>query len=247
MRVLAVVLLLLLSAVPAHAATGTYVRLGHFSMDQARVDATLDGVKLGTLDYAELYDYRRVEPGQHVVEFRAAGADPGSPVLRSVLVQAGNGKAYTVVDIASSMKVLEDDVSLPPNGQARLRVINGGDAEMDLLRGSVFVHRNVQANSTTGYSVMLPGKDPLQVLPRGKDSTSLDVVLEPGGVYSLLVSARRIELRTDAKGAEVVPGGGQETGFGGMAGGWDWLTALVIALIVGVAMFSVRGRLFRFG
>ncbi|MFJ5985474.1 DUF4397 domain-containing protein [Lentzea sp. NPDC092896] len=247
MRVLAVVLLLLFTATPAHAATGTYVRLGHFSMDQARVDATLDGVKLGTLDYAQLYEYRRVEAGEHVVDFRTAGADPGSPVLRSVLVKTEAGKAYTVIDIASSMKVLEDDVSLPPNGQARLRVINAGDAEMDLLRGSVFVHRNVQANSTTGYVVMLPGKDGLQVLPRGKDSTTLEAALEPGGVYSLLVSARRIELRTDAKAAEVVPGGGQETGFGGMAGGWDWLTALVIALIVGVAMYSVRGRLFRFG
>lgn len=247
MRVLAVVLLLLLSAAPAHAASGTYLRLGHFSMDQARVDATLDGVKLGTLDYAELYDYRRIAPGDHVVEFRTAGADPGSPVLRSVLVQAGAGKAYTVLDIASAMKVLEDDVTLPPNGQARLRVINAGDAEMDLLRGSVFVHRNVQANTTTGYAVMLPGSDPLQVLPRGKDSTRLEATLESGAVYSLLVSARRIELRTDAKGAEVVPGGGQETGFGGMAGGWDWLTALVIALIVGIAMYSVRGRLFRFG
>lgn len=247
MRVLAVVLLLLLSAVPAHAATGTYLRLGHFSMDQARVDTTLDGVRLGTLDYAQLYDYRRVEPGDHIVEFRTAGADPASPVLRSVLVAAGAGKAYTVVDIAGSMKVLEDDVSLPPNGQARLRVINAGDAEMDLVRAGVFVHRNVQANSTTGYVVLLPGKDALQVLPRGKDSTQLDVTLESGAVYSLLVSARRIELRTDAKGAEVVPGGGQETGFGGMAGGWDWVTALVIALIVGIAMYSVRGRMFRFG
>ncbi|GGU38807.1 DUF4397 domain-containing protein [Lentzea flava] len=244
MRVLAVVLLVLFSAAPAHAATGTYLRIGHFSMDSARVDVTLDGAKLGTLDYSQLYDYRRVEPGDHAVEFRA---DPGSPVLRSVLVHAGTGKAYTVVDIASAMKVLEDDVSLPPNGQARLRVLNAGDAEMDLLRGSVFVHRNVQANSTTGYAVMLPGSDALQVLPRGKDSTRLEATLESGAVYTLLVSARRIELRTDAKGAEVVPGGGQETGFGGMAGGWDWVTALVIALIVGIAMFSVRGRLFRFG
>jgi hypothetical protein len=245
--VLAVVLLLLFSAVPAmpaQAATGTYLRLGHFSMDQARIDATLDGVKLGTLDYAQLYDYRRVEPGDHVVEFRT---DPSSPVLRSVLVKAGEGKAYTVVDIASAMKVLEDDVSLPPNGQARLRVINAGDAEMDLLRGSVFVHRNVPATSTTGYAVMLPGSDALQITQRGKESTRLEATLESGAVYTLLVSARRIELRTDAKGAQVVPGGGQETGFGGMAGGWDWLTALVIALIVGAAMFSVRGRLFRFG
>ncbi|MGW4209028.1 DUF4397 domain-containing protein [Lentzea sp. NPDC004789] len=244
MRVLAVVLLLLLSASPAHAASGTYLRIGHFSMDQARVDVTLDGAKLGTLDYAQLYDYRRVDAGDHVVEFRA---DPSSPVLRSVLVHAGAGKAYTVADLGSAMKVIEDDVSLPPNGQARLRVLNAGDTEMDLLRGSVFVQRNVQANSVTGYAVMLPGADPLQVLPRGKDSTRLDATLESGAVYTLLVNARRIELRTDAKGAEVVPGGGQETGFGGMAGGWDWVTALIIALIVGIAMFSVRGRLFRFG
>ena len=75
MRVLAVVLLLLLTASPAQAATGTYLRLGHMSTDQARVDAVLDGVKLGTLDYAELWDYRRVEPGEHVVEFRMS--EPG--------------------------------------------------------------------------------------------------------------------------------------------------------------------------
>jgi hypothetical protein len=244
-RVLAVVLLLLLSATPAHAATGTYVRLGHFSMDQARVDGTLDGVKLGTLDYAQLYDYRRIEPGEHVVEFRMA--EPGSPLLRSVTMRAESGKTYTVIDIASSMKVLEDDISLPPDGQARLRVINAGDAAMDLVRGGAPVHRGVQANSTTGYVLLAPGSDGLQVVPRGKDSTTLEATIEPGGVYTLLVNARRIELRTDAKGAEVVPGGGQETGFGGMAGGWDWLTALVITLIVGVAMYSVRGRLFRFG
>ncbi|MFD4669465.1 DUF4397 domain-containing protein [Lentzea sp. NPDC058450] len=245
MRVLAVVLLLLLSATPAQAATGTYVRLGHFSMDQARVDAVLDGVKLGTLDYAQLWDYRRVEPGEHVVEFRMA--EPGSPLLRSVTVRAASGQAYTVVDIASTMRTLEDDISQPPNGQARVRVINAGDAETDLLRAGTAVHRGVQPNSTTGYVLVAPSKDALDVAQRGKDSTRLDAPLEAGGVYSLLVNARRIELRTDAKGAEVVPSGGQETGFGGMSGGWDWLTALVIALIVGVAMFSVRGRLFRFG
>ncbi len=245
MRLIAVVLLMLLSAAPAQAASGTYIRIGHFSMDQARVDVSLDGTKLGTFDYATLDDYRRVAPGEHLVEFRTS--DPNAPLLRSVLVQATEGKAYTVVDLASSMKVLEDDVSLPINGQARLRVINGGDAEMDLVRAGALIHRNVQANTSTGYVVLLPDDDSLQILPRGKDSTRLDVSIEPGAVYSLLVSARRIELRADAKGAEVVPAGGQETGFGGMAGGWDWLTALVIALVVGIAMYSVRGRMFRFG
>ncbi|GGM71221.1 hypothetical protein GCM10011609_03620 [Lentzea pudingi] len=245
MRILAVVLLMLLTASPAQAATGTYVRLGHFSKDQARVDAVLDGVKLGTLDYADLWDYRRVEPGEHVVEFRMS--EPGSPLLRSVTVRAAAGQAYTVVDIASSMKVLDDDISQPPNGQARIRVINAGDADTDLQRGSTMVHRGVQPTSTTGYVLVQPGADALEVLQRGKESTTLDAPLEAGGVYSLLVNARRIELRTDAKGSEVVPSGGQETGFGGMAGGWDWLTALVIMLIVGVAMYSVRGRLFRFG
>lgn len=245
MRVLAVVLLMLFTASPAQAATGTYVRLGHFSKDQARVDAVLDGVKLGTLDYADLWDYRRVEPGEHVVEFRMS--EPGSPLLRSVTVRATAGQAYTVVDIASSMKVLDDDISQPPDGQARIRVINAGDAQTDLQRGTTMVHRGVQPNSTTGYVLVPPGAEALEVRQSGKDSTALDAPLEAGGVYSLLVNARRIELRTDAKGSEVVPSGGQETGFGGMAGGWDWLTALVITLIVGVAMYSVRGRLFRFG
>ena len=111
------------------------------------------------------------------------------------------------------------------------------------MRAGASVHRNVKAFSTTGYAVIGAGADALQVLPRGKDSTRLEATIEAGAVYTLLVSSVRIELRTDAKGAEVVPGGGQETGFGGMAGGWDWVTALVIALIVGIAMFSVRGTL----
>lgn len=243
MRLVVVVLLLLLSAAPAQAASGTYLRIGHFSADQARVSVTLDGVDLGTLDYASMYDYRRVVPGEHSVEFRMVGGD----LLRSLVVQVAEGKAYTVLDLGGSMKALEDDISLPINGQARLRVINAGDAETDLVRSGSSVHRSVPASSATTYAVVLPGKDALQVLQRGKDATRLDVTIEPGAVYTLLVNARRIELRTDAKGAEVVPGGGQETGFGGMAGGWDWVTALVIALIVGIAMFSVRGRLFRFG
>jgi hypothetical protein len=242
-RLVVVVLMLLLSAAPAQAASGTYLRIGHFSMDQARVSVSLDGVNLGNLDYASMYDYRRVAPGEHSVEFRMIGGD----VLRSLTVQAVEGKAYTVLDLGGSMKVLEDDISLPVNGQARLRVINAGDAETDVVRSGASIHRSVQPNSATGYVVLLPGTDALQVLQRGKDATRLDVTIEAGAVYTLLVNARRIELRTDAKGAEVVPGGGQETGFGGMAGGWDWVTALVIAMIVGIAMYSARGRLFRFG
>lgn len=247
MRVLAVVLLLLVSASPAQAATGTYLRLGHLSMDQAAVDISFGGVKLPNVAYGTLLDYRLVEPGEYNVEFRRAGADPGEPVLRAALVQAKAGSAHTVVDLAGALKVLEDDLSLAPTGGARLRVLNGGTSELDVVRDGTALHKAVQPHTATGYVGLKVGTSQLHVLQRGRDAVALDANIESGAVYTVLISERTIELRADAKGAEVIPGGATETGFGGMAGGWDWLTALTIALIVGIAMYSVRGRLFRFG
>lgn len=247
MRVLAVVVLLLFCAAPAQAATGTYLRLGHLSADQAEVDITFGTVKLAGVRNGTLLDYRLVEPGEYNIEYRRAGAAASEPVLRSALVTAAPGSAHTVVDLGGAMKVLEDDVSLPPAGAARVRVINGVGIELDVVRDGVSVHKAVQGNSATGYAGVKAGTDPLQILQRGKDTVALDATIESGGVYTVLITEQIISLRTDAKGAEVVPGGATETGFGGMAGGWDWLTALIIAAIVGIAMHSVRGRMFRFG
>lgn len=254
MRVVAVVVLLVLCAAPAHAATGTYLRLGHLSAEPAQVDITLVSianpsapVRVPNVGYGTLLDYRRIEPGDYTITMHTAGADPNSTPLTTTKLLANDGKAYTAVDLAKSLKVLEDDISLPPAGLARLRVLNGAGAQVDVVRGGTALARDTGSGTATGYEAIASGTDRLQVLPRGGTPVNVDANIEPGGVYTVLVTDGSAALRTDAKGAEIVPGGGQETGFGGMAPGVDWrMVALASLLVVGCLTYF-RRRLFRFG
>lgn len=259
----AVLVLLLLSATPAEAATGTYLRLGHLTPDTAKVDITVtptarpDGLfRAQGVDYGSLLEYRRIDPGAYTVAVRPAGADPNSAPLNSATVQAVEGKAYTVVDLAKSTKVLDDDISLPPSGQARLRVVNAAPTagELDVVRSGSLVIQHAAYGSVTGYVALAPGSSTLQVLPRGGKPVDLSARIERGGVYTVLVVERggtlSATLRADAKGAVVVPGGGQETGFGGMAPGGpglDWPLIGITCLLVASGLFLFRGKLHRFG
>lgn len=259
----AVLVLLLLSAAPAGAATGTYLRLGHLSPETAKVDIVVTTTaQPGTpfralnVDYGSLLEYRRIDPGTYTIATRPAGADPNSAPLNSATLQAVDGKAYTVADLAQSAKVLDDDISLPPSGQARLRVINAAPAanELDVVRSGSLVIQHATYGSATAYVAVAPGTATMQVLPRGAKPVDLSARIEPGGVYTVLVTERAgvpvAVLRADAKGAEVVPGGGQETGFGGMAPGGpglDWPLIGVTCLLVVSGMVLFRGQLRRFG
>ncbi|WP_186762667.1 DUF4397 domain-containing protein [Lentzea tibetensis] len=262
-RVVLVLLLLTLSASPASAATGTYLRLGHLSPEAAEVDITVTAtanpgtpVRITNVDYGSLLDYRRVDPGTYAVVMRPSGADPNSAPLSSATLNAADGKAYTIADLAKSGKVLDDDISLPPAGLARLRVINAAPvaAELDVVRSGTAVVRHATYGSSTAYVALAAGTARMQVLPRGADPINLDATIEPGAVYTLLVVERSgkpaASLRADAKGAEVVPGGGQETGFGGMAPGGpglDWRLLGLSCLLVFSGLFLFRRQLFRFG
>lgn len=259
----AVLFLLLCSAAPAQAATGTYLRLGHLSPDTPKVDVTVTSpahpdapLRVLNVDYGSLLEYRRVDPGGYTVAIRPAGADPNSNPINSATLQAAEGKAYTVTDLAKSAKVLEDDISLPPAGQARLRVINAATSatELDVVRSGALVIQHATYGSVTGYVAVAPGTATMQVLPRGGKPIDLQAKIEAGGVYSVLVLERAGQLsaalRADAKGAQVVPGGGQETGFGGMAPGGpgpDWRLIALTCLLVGGGMVALRKRLIRFG
>ena len=228
----AVVLLLLLSFTPsAQAATGTYIRLAQLSPDFGKADLTITaagaGAPLATdagAGYGSLLAYRRVDPGTYTVAIRPAGADLGTAPLATATVQAADGKAYTVAALAKALKVLDDDISLPPAGQARIRVINAAPSvsQLDLIRGGTAVVQRAAYAEPTLYRAIEPGSTTMQVVPRGAAPVDLKLTVEAGGVYTVFVleSGGKITAtaRADAKGAQVVPGGGQETGFGWLAG-----------------------------
>ncbi|GAA3055626.1 DUF4397 domain-containing protein [Actinokineospora globicatena] len=221
-----------LGVTPAHAASGTYLRLAHLSPDTPSVDVTVTNfarpdwsVKLDGVGYGAVSGYQRVEPGTYTIAMRAAGADPKSPPVISATLQATEGRAYTVAGLGKftslALKVLDDDISLPPRGQARMRVVNAAPktGELDIRRAGVPVIERAVFGQATTYSLIPSGANVLQVVPKDTAPTDLPVTLDPGGVYTVLVLEKNgtltTEVTADAKGAEVVPTGGVETGEGG--------------------------------
>ncbi len=256
-----VLLLLLVLTPPAHAATGTYIRLAHLapgtdSQDITIVPAAGTAVRTTGVDYGDLLDYRRVEPGSYTIEWRPLGSDPGAKAAVSTTVNAGQGKAYTVAGLGNTdrlaLKVLDDDISLPGSGQARIRVVNAAPraTSADLVReGTAVVKQAVYAEPTL-YASIAPETVVLQVVPRGADPVSLTATIVPGGVYTVVVleldGKVTATIRADAKASEVVPGGGQETGWGGMAdgeGSTEWpVVPFAAVLVCAAVLWSRRDR-----
>ncbi|WP_170156160.1 DUF4397 domain-containing protein [Umezawaea tangerina] len=257
-----VLLFLLVLAPSAHAATGTYLRLAHLAPGTSGVDILLTPKAGGTsvltkgVDYGDLLDYRRVEAGDYTVEWRPLGADPESKPLLSTTVHATQGRAYTVAGLGTtdklSLKVLDDDVTLPQAGKARLRMINAapGSTSADLVRdGSLLIQQAVFAEPTL-YALVDPGSSSLQVTPRGASPVTLVANLEASGVYTVVVleldGKVTASIRADAKSSEVVPGGALETGFGGTAdgpGGTSWpVVPFAAVLVCACVLWSRRDR-----
>ncbi|MCS7476091.1 DUF4397 domain-containing protein [Umezawaea endophytica] len=257
-RACAVLLLLLVLTPPAHAATGTYIRLAHLSPGTGSQDITLipaagTAVRTTGVDYGDLLDYRRVEPGPYTVEWRPLGSDPGGKATASTTVNAAQGKAYTVAGLGNAdrlaLKVLDDDITLPGSGQARIRMVNAAPraASADLVREGTAILRQAVYAEPTLYTSIAPETATLQVVPRGAEPASLTATIEPGGVYTVVVleldGKVTATIRADAKASEVVPGGGQETGWGGMAdgeGSTEWPVVPFAAVLVCAAVLWAR-------
>lgn len=136
-RVLALtvfVLALGLLAVPgANADSATYVRLAQLSPDMSGVTISVASVGDPSRDivlpvepYGALSAYQRIEPGDYVVTIRGAG-NTTTPVVSSAL-KADAGTSYTLASVGAADKralaVFTDDLTAPPAGRARVRLIN---------------------------------------------------------------------------------------------------------------------------
>ncbi|WP_156754259.1 class F sortase [Actinokineospora pegani] len=233
-------------------ASGTYLRLAHLSPDTPNVDVTVTSsgrpdwsVRLAGVGYGDVSGYQRIEPGNHTIAMRPAGADPTSAPVISATLDAAEGNAYTVAGLGNfdglALKVLDDDISLPPSGQARVRVVNAAPAAGDLeveLSGETAVEQAAFGGASE-YALVDSGRLDLRVVPAGGEPVGLPVTLDPGGVYTALVleeGGKLVpEVKADAKGAEVVPAGGVETGFGGAADGSPSVAPVLLGLGVAAA------------
>jgi len=224
------------AAPAAPAQSGAYLRLAHLSPDTPQVDVYVASVSDASrsfiakgVGYGVMSDYQIVQADSYTVSMRAAGAPADSPPVLTTTLAAKTGSAYTVAGLGKyaelALRVLEDDLSMPPDGQARVRVIQASITAPSIevsVKGGDSVFSNLAFAQTTGYRTVPAGSWTLMAGPSGGQTSELPVTLAASGVYTVLLVDKdgklTADLHADALGAgAVVPVGGTETGMGGTA------------------------------
>jgi hypothetical protein len=255
---------------PASAQDGGRLRLAHLSPDTPAVDVYVDSVShssdavmLPSVGYGTVSDYRDVAPGTYTVSMRAAGAAASTPPVLSTIVDVQPGSAHTVAGLgpfaALGLRVLDDDLTLPPAGQARVRVIASASTApaLDVSLAGMTAATSLPFGQASTYVLVPAGTTTLQVTPAGGTPAALPVDVGAGSVYTVLVLDRaggglQVQPKLDAGGMSVVPVGGVETGAGGTAAvmrnpGTAPAALGIAAAAVTALLLSFRGRLPRRG
>lgn len=223
----------------AGAATGSFLRLAHLSPDTPSVDVYVvsaadpqDRIVLEGVGYGTLSEYQTVDGGTYTISMRPAGAAESTPPVISTTLAADEGAAYTVAGVGLfndlGLTVLADDLTLPPVGQSRVRVIQASASQPNLdisVDGGPSLGEDVPFATTTDYETVDPGQWTLRVDGGAGLAATLPLTVAAGAVYSVLIldesnGGLTVTTRVDAVSSGsggIVPTGGVETGAGGMA------------------------------
>jgi hypothetical protein len=258
-----VLLVLPVGATGASADSGTYVRLAQLSPDMSGVTISIASVANPGRDivlpgepYGALSAYQRIEPGDYVVTIRGAGSTT-TPVVSAAL-KADAGASYTLASVGAADKralaVFTDDLTAPPTGRARVRVINAAPPAPVLdVRGpgGAPFSTGLPLAQVSGYRTVDAGTLPLSAGPPGGMGTDLTVPIGANQVVSVVLvsDGPRITAQphVDAAGPAAVPPGSIAAGYGGAADPHGPLSELLlggVAVAAGVAsaVLSRRGR-----
>jgi len=231
---------LVLAGLPtAAAAEPGQLRVAHLSPDSPTVDIAVASVAdpgtvipLAGVGYGTVSAYRHLPAGTYTVSVRAAGDDPAVPPALSTTVEVSAGSARTVAAVGSfaalALAVLDDDLTPPAAGSARIRVLAAaaGASTVDVgVPGGPPLASGLSFGTTGGYADVPGGTTPLRIAPSGGSPQTVQVSLAAGSVYSLLILNRPDEgleaqpVLDAASAAAVPPVGGVEAGAGGAAVG----------------------------
>jgi Domain of unknown function (DUF4397) len=257
----------IVDASPAAAATTGYVRLAHLSPDTDPVDVYLSSLagafprkKFPGVGYGVVSAYQQLPTGTYAVSMRLSGHPESEPPVLTTEVTVAGGKAYTVAGVGKNselgLKVIDDDLTLPPSGTSKVRIVQASISVplLDIsVMGGASIATGVPFAATTAYQNVAPGKWTLQLRPtNGGQASTLGADLGSGNVYSLIVLDKAgggltVELRVDARRQGGVPTGGVNTGAGGTKRG-SVLPAILgglLVLLAGAGLIVAMSRRLR--
>jgi hypothetical protein len=258
---------------PAAASTAGFaeVRAAHFSPTTPGVDVYLSSFSGGSatqwlsgVRYGGVSPYRRLAAGLYTIAMRPHGAAKSTKPMLSWTLDAKSGGAYTVAGVGAGSSVrgvvISDNLSTPPKGTGRVRVIQASSrapiVTVTAQSGPV-IARRARFATTTGYANVKAGTWKLQVqsdqAPVLKASGSVKVA--SGAVTSVLLldgKSAGITVRTllDAAGTAATPKGAVSTdggGLGDLLGGTGLGAGSDGFGLVGTAflLFAAAGAVFR--
>jgi hypothetical protein len=248
------------------------VRMAHFSPDAPPTDVYITGfdgtqrLVLPGLGYAQVSQYLPLQAGDYTFSMRPTGAAIDTPavVTSSAHIEADGAYTFEALGSLSTINstVLTDDLSSPPAGQARVRVLQAATispaVDVSVQTGQVLAKQAAFATAT-GYAAVPAGSINVELSATTAPAPTVEKLdLAPGTVNTLVVlngtgaQALRLVKVIDATGvagagAQALPAGGVQTGGGGTAPRPAGSSSLplgiglaVLALVVGTAAIGTR-------
>jgi hypothetical protein len=242
------------------------LRIAHLSPDTPAVDVAVAPLPPGSrepltdpgpdlvtgLSYGAVSDAADLAPGTYAVSVRAAGSERTVPPVLSARVEVPAGAARTVTlggrfaDLR--LGELADDLSAPPPGSARVRVLAaaGEVPALDVgVRGGPSLATALPFGTAGEARIVPAGPAALTVGGGSGSAAEVPVSFASGSVVTLIVldgpdGGLTVRPVLDAAGPTVVPAGGVEAGTGGFA----VLPAVPLAgvLLMGLGVAGRRGR-----
>lgn len=217
-----------------------WLRVGHLSPDTPKAQVRLtpfaggDPEVLTEASFGDLSDYERLPVGLYSVALLPVGEADAAPMLsRSVEVTEGSARTVVATGEGDDVRatVLDDDLTPPAAGQAKVRLVsavNGADAVDASVVGGPDLATDLGSGSATGYAEV-PAQEwavTLQASGASGPGTQSTVGVRAGGVYTLVALDAPdggLELRAVKDGAGstaatgAMPTGGVDAGGGGLA------------------------------
>jgi Domain of unknown function (DUF4397) len=226
--------------VAASAATDVQLRVAHFSPDTPPMDVYATGfdgkeqLVLPKLGYGGVSEYLPLTAGVYAFSMRPAGSPATDEAVLRVSADLAANTSYTFAAFGRQAELntdlLTDDLSAPPAGQGRVRLIqaaiDAGSVDVSAAGGPLFA-QSAELGSVGNYVAVPAGSWQITAKGEGADPVVENLTVEAGAVSSLVVLDGTGDLQimsvTDAAGATAAaggaPAGGVDTGGGALAEG----------------------------
>lgn len=231
---LAAVLSLLVAGAPSYAAEKTeaqgWARVAHLSPDTKSVDVALTAVAGGQIlfdltdvAYGDVSDYLRLPVGTYLVEMTPTGSPENATPAISEVISVKEGQPITLAVLGKNAdittKVIDDDLTPPADGEARVRVVQAStvaDSVDITTTAGMSIASGAAKGQVTGYATVTDGPWDLE-LTGGSLTNAAKVDLASGSVSTLLVldnasGGLTIKAISDSGSLSDTPVGGTNTG-----------------------------------